>query len=84
LAPPDEWETAILTTLLPGPYTALLRGANDATGIALIEIVEVDTGGAWLAQGSGRSLVETGDAVAIGGFTLAGTAPKKALIRGLG
>ena len=84
LAPPDEREAAILTTLPPGPYTALLRGVNDTTGIALMEIIEVDTSGAWLAQGSGRSEISTGDAVAIGGFTIAGPTPQQVLIRGLG
>ncbi|MCB1768752.1 MAG: PKD domain-containing protein, partial [Candidatus Competibacteraceae bacterium] len=84
LAPPDAREAVILATLPPGPYTALLRGVEGGTGIGLVEIIEVDTSRAWLAQGSGRSPVGTGDAVAIGGFTLAGTTPKTVLIRGLG
>lgn len=36
LAPADARESAILTTLRPGQYTAVVRGANGATGIALV------------------------------------------------
>ena len=37
LAPPADVESAILTTLAPGNYTAILSGVNGATGNALIE-----------------------------------------------
>ncbi|MBA3543792.1 MAG: hypothetical protein H0T83_05055 [Chthoniobacterales bacterium] len=37
LAPPDESEAALLLALNPGRYTAVVRGANNTTGIALIE-----------------------------------------------
>jgi hypothetical protein len=38
LAPNDSAESAIIATLPPGSYTALVRGANNATGNALVEI----------------------------------------------
>lgn len=37
LAPTDDRESAILTTPAPGNYTALVRGAGNATGTALLE-----------------------------------------------
>jgi hypothetical protein len=37
LAPNDDRESAILKTLSAGAYTAIVRGKNNATGIALIE-----------------------------------------------
>jgi hypothetical protein len=37
LAPPNESEAALLIDLNPGSYTAVVRGANSTTGIALIE-----------------------------------------------
>lgn len=38
-APPtDDRESAIVRTLVPGSYTALVRGKNNSTGIALVEI----------------------------------------------
>jgi hypothetical protein len=38
LAPNDGAESAILTRLAPGSYTAIVRGKNDTTGVALVEI----------------------------------------------
>ena len=38
LAPNDDHEPAILATLRPGNYTAIARGVNNTTGIALIEM----------------------------------------------
>jgi len=37
LAPPNDSEAALLLDLNPGSYTAVVRGANNTTGIALIE-----------------------------------------------
>ena len=42
IAPTDDAESAILTTLSPGPYTAIVRGANNTTGIALVEVYQRD------------------------------------------
>jgi hypothetical protein len=36
-APSNSLESAILTTLDPGNYTAIVRGKNDTTGVALVE-----------------------------------------------
>lgn len=38
LAPTDRMESAILTRLGPGAYTAIVRGKDNATGIALVEV----------------------------------------------
>ncbi len=37
LAPSDDRESAILITLSAGGYTAIVRGANGTTGVALVE-----------------------------------------------
>jgi hypothetical protein len=37
IAPSNDFESAILRTLTPGPYTAIVRGVNGTTGVALIE-----------------------------------------------
>ena len=42
LAPNDDHEPAILATLRPGNYTAIARGVNNTTGIALIEMYDLD------------------------------------------
>jgi hypothetical protein len=40
LAPTNNLESGIAATLPPGPYTALLAGVNNGTGIGLIEVYE--------------------------------------------
>ena len=35
--PSNNREPAILATLVPGSYTAIVRGKNDTTGIGLVE-----------------------------------------------
>ncbi len=41
LAPPNTLEAAILTSLLPGTYTAVARGLNATSGTALLEVYQV-------------------------------------------
>ncbi len=38
IAPVDAKEPAILATLAPGRYTAIVRGKNNTTGIGLVEV----------------------------------------------
>ena len=38
IPPSDERESAIVRTLAPGPYTAVVRGVNGTTGVALVEV----------------------------------------------
>ncbi len=41
LAPGDEREPAILTTLIQGNWTAIVRGKNNTTGVGLIEVYRI-------------------------------------------
>jgi hypothetical protein len=41
LAPRDERESAILTTLIQGNWTAIMHGKNNATGVGLIEVYRI-------------------------------------------
>jgi hypothetical protein len=69
LAPADDRESAIIRTLAPGPYTAIVRGKNGTAGIGLVEVYDLgQSGNSRLANISTRGLVETGDNVMIGGF----------------
>jgi uncharacterized membrane protein len=36
-SPLNEKESAVIATLFPGGYTAIVRGANNTTGVALVE-----------------------------------------------
>jgi len=43
IPPTDDRESAILTTLQPGSYTTIVRGQNNTTGVALVEVYNLDS-----------------------------------------
>ena len=45
LAPSNPLESAIAATLSPGLYTALLAGLNSGTGVGLVEVYDLGSGG---------------------------------------
>jgi hypothetical protein len=84
-APQDPRESAIVADLPPGNYTAIVRGVNDSTGVALAEVYDLSPdANSTLGNISTRSFVQTGDNVMIGGFIVQGPQPKRVIIRGLG
>jgi hypothetical protein len=42
IAPSDTKEAAIVASLNPGNDTAIVRGVNSATGVALVEVYKLD------------------------------------------
>lgn len=85
LAPANDLEPALWGIINPGAYTVVVRGKNDATGIALFEVYDLDqTADSKLANVSTRGFVGTGDNVMIGGTILVGSAPAKVLFRAIG
>jgi hypothetical protein len=78
-------ESAIVANLPPGNYTAIVRGASNTTGVALVEVYDLSAGASSsLGNISTRSLVQTGQNVMIGGFIVQGTGPKRVIIRAIG
>jgi hypothetical protein len=86
LAPPADVEAAILATLQPGAYTAIQTDARGGTGVGLIEVYDVDPlASSRLINISTRGLVQTGNNVLIGGFSLAaGSGSNNVVVRALG
>ena len=83
LAPANDKESAIIATLAPGVYTAILRGVNLTTGIALVEVYDLDANfDPALDNISTRAYVGTGDGVLIGGLIV--RSAKELLVRALG
>ena len=84
--PSGSLDSAILTTLPAGPYSAQILGANGTTGIALAEVYDADPAGSAsrLTNVSARTQVGTGAGILIAGFVISGNAPKTVLIRGVG
>ena len=84
LAPRNPLESAIVATLQPGSYTAIVRGVNNTTGIALVEGYELDSTATRLVNVSTRGRVGVGDEVLIGGFIVTGSESKTVIVRALG
>ena len=72
--PPNDLEAAIVATLEPGAYTAVVTGKNGTTGVGLVEAYDLDQAAAsQLANIGTRGLVLTETNVLIGGFILGGS-----------
>ena len=87
IPPSDDRESAIVATLNPGAYTAILAGKNSATGVGLVEIYDLDQSAqSKLANISTRGFVNTGDNVMIGGLIIGGTSGNgaKIVVRAIG
>jgi hypothetical protein len=88
IPPPNDRESAIVMTLSPGSYTAVLAGKNGGTGVGVVEVYDLaQAANSELANISTRGLVETNDNVMIGGLIVGGAnADGKAtvLVRALG
>jgi len=84
--PANSADAALLETLATGNYTAQVTGLNGATGVALAEIYDADTGTptATLVNISARAYVAGGGSVLIAGFAIAGPSSETVLIRGIG
>ncbi|MGH8164535.1 MAG: hypothetical protein ACREP1_09400, partial [Rhodanobacteraceae bacterium] len=84
LAPTDDREAAIVATLPPGNYTAILRGKTN--GIGEVEVYDLDsTSATHLVNISTRAFVGPDDNSAlIGGFIVDGQVSRQILIRAIG
>jgi hypothetical protein len=84
LAPIGDYDSAIIATLSPGNYTAIVHGYAHTSGIALVEAYDPDpAGGSRLAEMSTRGNVRTGDDLLIGGFIVV-TSATNVLLRAIG
>jgi hypothetical protein len=85
IPPNNDYDSAIVKSLNPGAYTAVLGGKGGTTGVALVEIYDLDlTVDSKLANISTRGRVEQGDNVLIGGTIVLGSGSTTVLFRALG
>ena len=76
---------AILATLDPGSYTAIVTGYMNTSGVCLLEPYDLDQEvDSKLANLSARAQAGAGDNVVIAGFLLNNGAPDHVIIRGIG
>ena len=83
IPPIDPKESALLLTLDPGAYTAIVSGVDDGTGVGLVEIYDIDQENGSVENISTRGAIGTEDSVLIGGFISDGVVGN-VLVRALG
>ena len=86
IPPANDLESAIVATLVPGPYTAVVSGNGGTSGVGLIEVYDLNqVVDSKLANLSTRAAVSTGDNIVIAGFVLSiGNGNDRIVVRGLG
>ena len=86
LAPTHNLESAIIRTLDPGNYSAVLRDKNNAPGIGVVQVYDLETGAdVKLVNISTRAFIEPGDNVLFAGVIGGGNGSQpKVLITGRG
>lgn len=85
--PSNNLESAIVQTLPANgsSYTVIVRGANNGTGVGLVEVYDLDsTANSKLANISTRGLVQTGNDAMIAGTIVLGQAAERVLVRAIG
>ena len=85
VAPSNDRESAILMTLNPGEYTAVVRGVNGETGVGVVEAYDLDGSvDSKFGNIATRGVVQTDDNVMIGGLIVLGSAPQNVIVRAIG
>jgi hypothetical protein len=86
IPPTNDLESAIIVTLVPGAYTAIVKGNANTSGVALVEVYDLNQGvDSRLANISTRAFVSTGDDIVIAGFLLSDSSiSDKVVVRGIG
>jgi uncharacterized repeat protein (TIGR02543 family) len=79
-APSHPLESAVLATLAPGAYTAIVSGVGGGTGVGLVAVYEIDSPDVPLVNISTRGQVLAGNDVMIGGFVIQGSSPQQVAI----
>ncbi|MFZ1220537.1 MAG: LamG-like jellyroll fold domain-containing protein [Chthoniobacterales bacterium] len=86
IPPTNNLESAIDATLAPGAYTAIIRGKGNTSGIASVEVYDLDHAAvSKLANISTRAFVSTGSDIVIAGFILESQGGNdRIVLRGIG
>lgn len=84
VAPASPREAAMVVTLQPGSYTAVVRGWEQTEGVGLVEAYVLDSSSAQLVNLSTRGRIGVGEEALIGGLIVTGGSGKNVIIRALG
>jgi uncharacterized protein YkwD len=87
IPPSNNLESALVRTLPAGgaAYTAVVRGVNNTTGIAVVQVYDLDPNAdSRLANVSTRGFVQTGDNVLFAGTFVVGQTSQRVIVRAVG
>jgi hypothetical protein len=85
IPPTNDFESAIVATLAPGAYTAIVRGNGNTSGVALVEVYDLNqSADSKLANLSTRAFVGTDNNIVIAGFLLGSSGDDRVVVRGIG
>lgn len=85
IPPNNDYDSALVQTLDPGAYTAILAGKGATTGVGLVEVYDLGAAASSkLANISTRGRVDQGDNVLIGGTIVVGSGVTNVLFRAIG
>jgi acetyl esterase/lipase len=82
---PDNPSESYLTAILPPDnYTAIVEGVNGTSGVALVEVYDMEPGVSQVANISTRGDIASANDVMIGGFIIGSGDPTRVIVRALG
>jgi len=84
LLPTDPSESFLIAILPPDSYTAVVEGANGTSGVALVEVYDLEPGDSRVANISTRADISFPGDVMIGGFIVGDGDPTELIVRALG
>jgi hypothetical protein len=85
IAPSNSNEAAVVRTLAPGSYTAVIGGSGNLAGIGLVEMYDLSPdSNSLVGNMSTRGFVDLGDNALIGGFIVGSGSSGRVAIRALG
>lgn len=84
LLPSNPSESYLIAVLPPDSYTAIVQGVGKTSGVALVEVYDLEPGVSRVANISTRGYIASANDVMIGGFIVGNGDPTRVIVRALG
>ena len=84
LLPSNPSESYLTAILPPDSYTAIVEGVDGTSGVALVELYDLEPGVSRVANISTRGYIASANDVMIGGYIVGSGDPTKVIVRALG
>jgi len=84
LLPSNPSESYLIAILPPDSYTAIVEGMDKTSGVALVEVYDLEPGVSRIANISTRGYIASANDVMVGGYIVGSGDPTKVIVRALG